>query len=239
GPGARRPAGLHCPCPTQRERPAGPAPPRGGGRAAACAGQARVVAGPVRRGRALVRLSAPARPAPPPPPPPGPSPWPAGGDGKDGGPLSVKRFLSGGTRLSPPDERVFNELARHESRFDGKFILGDDDIADLLPLLRSRRVVYRGTALRFSPEPARPQVHLSSTPGGARARIEFQLSDGRTTSFDTSLLLIGRRTTMLLEGQTAYALEPDLPARLWRAWMREPSMTFPTAQVERALSFFA
>jgi superfamily II DNA or RNA helicase len=160
-------------------------------------------------------------------------------DGKDGGPLSVKRFLSGGTRLSPPDERVFGELARHESRFDGKFILSDDDVADLLPLLRTRRVVYRGTALQFSPEPARPQIHLSSTQGGARARIEFQLPDGRTTGFDTSLLLIGRRTTVLLEGQTAYALEPDLPARLWRAWMREPSMTFPAAQVERALSFFA
>ncbi|HEY3588112.1 MAG TPA: SNF2 helicase associated domain-containing protein, partial [Myxococcaceae bacterium] len=160
-------------------------------------------------------------------------------DGKDGGPLSVKRFLSGGTRLSPADERVFGELARHESRFDGKFILSDDDIADLLPLLRTRRVVYRGTALRFSADPARPQIHLSSTQGGARARIEFQLPDGRTTGFDTSLLLIGRRTTMLLEGQSAYALEPDLPARLWRAWMREPSMTFPTAQVERALSFFA
>jgi hypothetical protein len=160
-------------------------------------------------------------------------------DGKDGGPLSVKRFLSGGTRLSPPDERVFGELARHESRFDGKFILADEDVADLLPLLRTRRVVYRGTALQFSAEPARPQVHLSSTPGGARAKIEFQLPDDRTTSFETSLLLIGRRTTVLLEGQTAYALEPDLPARLWRAWMREPSMTFPTAQVERALSFFA
>src|SRR5262245_27218856 len=87
-------------------------------------------------------------------------------DGMDGGPLSVKRFLSGGTRLSPPDERVFGELARHESRFDGKFILSDDDVADLLPLLRTRKVVYRGTALRFSAEPARPQIHLSSTPGG-------------------------------------------------------------------------
>jgi len=160
-------------------------------------------------------------------------------DGKDGGPLSVKRFLSGGTRLSPPDERIFGELARHESRFDGKFVLSDDDVADLLPLLRTRRVVYRGTALQFSAEPARPQIHLSSTPGGARAKIEFQLPDGRTTGFETSLLLIGRRTTVLLEGQTAYALEPDLPARLWRAWVREPSMTFPTAQVERALSFFA
>jgi len=160
-------------------------------------------------------------------------------DGKDGGPLSVKRFLSGGTRLSPPDERVFGELARHESRFDGKFVLSDDDVADLLPLLRTRRVVYRGTALQFSPEPARPQIHLSSTPGGARAKIEFQLPDDRTTGFDTSLLLIGRRTTLLLEAQTAYALEPDLPARLWRAWMREPTMTFPAAQVERVLSFFA
>ena len=160
-------------------------------------------------------------------------------DGKDGGPLSVKRFLSGGTRLSPSDERVFGELARHESRFDGKFVLSDDDVADLLPLLRTRRVVYRGTALQFSPEPARPQIHLSSTPGGARAKIEFQLPDDRTTGFDTSLLLIGRRTTLLLEAQTAYALEPDLPARLWRAWMREPTMTFPAAQVERVLSFFA
>jgi hypothetical protein len=51
-------------------------------------------------------------------------------------------------------------------------------------------------------EPARrtdpPLLH----PGRARAKIEFQLPDGRTTGFDTSLLLIGRRTTVLLEGQT-------------------------------------
>ncbi len=160
-------------------------------------------------------------------------------DGKDGGPLSVKRFLSGGTRLTPADERIFGELARHESRFDGKFVLGDEDIADLLPLLRSRRVVYRGTALQFSLEPARPQIHLSSTQTGARAQIEFQLPDGRSTAFETSMLLVGRRSSLLLEGQTAYPLEPDLPARMWRAWMREPSMSFPAGQVERALSFFA
>jgi len=160
-------------------------------------------------------------------------------DGKEGGPLSVKRFLSGGTRLSPADERIFGELARHESRFDGKFVLSDDDVADLLVLLRTRRVVYRGTALLFSPEPARPQIHLSSTQSGARARIEFQLPDGRTTGFETSVLLVGRRSTVLLEGQTAYALDPELPARMWRAWMREPSMSFPTSQVERVLSFFA
>ncbi|HSP19548.1 MAG TPA: SWIM zinc finger family protein, partial [Myxococcaceae bacterium] len=159
--------------------------------------------------------------------------------GKDGGPLSVKRFLSGGTRLSPADERAFGELARHESRFDGKFILTDDDIADLLPLLRTRRLVYRGTGIQFTVEPARPQIHLSSMQAGARAQIEFQLPDGRSTAFETSVLLIGRRSSMLLETQTAYPLEPDLPARMWRAWMREPSMSFPVAQVERALSFFA
>ena len=160
-------------------------------------------------------------------------------DGKDGGPIAVKRFLSTGTRLAPADERVFTELARHESRFDGKFVLTDDDVAELLPLLTSRRVVYRGTPLRFSAEPARPQIHLASTPDGARARIEFQLPGGRTTGFDTSMLLVGRRSASLLDGQDAYRLEPDLPPRLWRAWLREPSMSFPTSQVERALSFFA
>ena len=160
-------------------------------------------------------------------------------DGKDGGPVAVKRFLSTGTRLAPADERVFTELGRHESRFDGKFVLSDDDVADLLPLLRTRRVVYRGTPLRFSVQPARPQIHLASTPEGARASIEVQLPDGRTTGFDTSMLLIGRRSASLLDGQEAYALEPDLPPRLWRAWLREPSMSFPAAQVERALSFFA
>ena len=41
-------------------------------------------------------------------------------DGRDGGPIAVKRFLSVGTRLAPADERVFTELARHESRFDGR-----------------------------------------------------------------------------------------------------------------------
>jgi hypothetical protein len=133
---------------------------------------------------------------------------------------------------------VFTELARHESRFDGKFVLTDDDVAELVPMLTSRRVVYRGRC-SASPEPARPQIHLASTAEGARARIEFQLPEGRTTGFDTSMLLVGRRSASLLDGQEAYRLEPDLPPRLWRAWLREPSMSFPAGQVERALSFFA
>jgi SNF2-related domain/Helicase conserved C-terminal domain/Bacterial SNF2 helicase associated/SWIM zinc finger len=160
-------------------------------------------------------------------------------DAKDGGPIAVKRFLSLGVRLAPADERVLTELAHHTPRFDGKFILGDDEVAELIPLLRTRRVVYRGTLLVFSSEPARAQVHLATTADGARATLEFQLPDGRTTGFDTSMLLIGRRTASLLDGQTAYALEPELPPRMWRAWAREPSMSFPPAQLERVLSFFA
>src|SRR5262249_39431874 len=37
----------------------------------------------------------------------------------------------------------------------------------------------------------------------------------------------------------AEASERARPAGMWRAWLREPSMTFPAAQVERVLSFFA
>ena len=77
------------------------------------------------------------------------------------------------------------------------------------------------------PPTARGPASSSSSPTGA------------PPAFDTSMLLVGRRSASLLDGQEAYRLEPDLPPRLWRAWLLEPSMSFPAGQVERALSFFA
>ena len=159
-------------------------------------------------------------------------------DAQAGGPVHVKRTLSAGTRLAPQDERIFHELGRHESRFDARMILNDEDLCDIFELLRTRKVIYRGTALNYMDEPVRPQIHLESTPDGAMARIEFRLPDGTGLGLREVILLAGRRS-YVLHGQNLHTLDPDLPARLWRKWMLEPTMNFPVNQLDRALSFFA
>ncbi len=155
------------------------------------------------------------------------------------GPIQVKRLLSQGARLGPVDERALNELARYESRYDGKFLLGDEEVADLLEVLGEARVVYRGTPLLLSETPALPQVHLESTEGGAKATLEFRLPEGEPVGIHESVFLVGKRNGYLLSGQTLYPVRPNLPARLWRKWMLEPSMSLPHGQLDRALTFFA
>ncbi|HMK71755.1 MAG TPA: SWIM zinc finger family protein, partial [Myxococcaceae bacterium] len=155
------------------------------------------------------------------------------------GPVQVKRLLAQGARLGPVDERALHELGRHESRYDGKFLLSDEHLADLLDVLGGTRVVYRGTPLLPSDAPARPQVHLESIDGGARATLEFRLPDGQPVGLRESVFLVGRRTGHLLAGQTLYPVRPNLPARLWRKWLLEPSMALPGGQLDRALTFFA
>ncbi|MBL8935570.1 MAG: DEAD/DEAH box helicase [Archangium sp.] len=154
------------------------------------------------------------------------------------GPVHVKRLLAAGTRITPADERVFQELGRHEIRFDSKIVLGDDDAADFFEVVRTRRVVYRGTALVFSTEPARPVIKLSNRPEGATARVDVALPDGTTLQLKDVIVLCGRRT-WVVAGQTAMVLEPDFPPRMLRKWMLEPQMSFPPAQLDRTLSFFA
>ncbi|MHB8878325.1 MAG: SNF2-related protein, partial [Myxococcaceae bacterium] len=154
------------------------------------------------------------------------------------GPVQVKRLLTAGTRIAPADERVFLELARHESRYDARIILSDDDLVDLVGLLGHRRVIYRGTPLLFSDEPARPQIRLESRPDGALARIDVVLPDGLTLPLKEAMVLTGKRT-FVLAGQGLYPLEPDFPPRLLRKWLLEPTMSFPSSQLDRVLSFFA
>ncbi len=154
------------------------------------------------------------------------------------GPVQVKRLLSMGARIAPADERVFNELSRHEARYDARLVLNDADLADVLDMLKARRVVYRGTALLYAAEPARPLIRLHNRPDGATAKVELQLPDGTTSTLKEAIVLAGRRTWIIV-GQGAYVLEPDFPARLLRKWLLEPSMSFPPDQLDRALSFFA
>jgi len=159
-------------------------------------------------------------------------------DAQSKGPINVKRTLSAGTRIAPADERVFLQLQRHEARYDSRVVLSDEDLSDLLELLRARRVVYRGTGLSFSPEPARPTVRLENRDDGATARIDLTMPDGASVTLKDATVLSGTRTWALV-GQTAYTLEPDFPPRLLRKWLLEPSMAFPAGQIDRVLSYFA
>ena len=154
------------------------------------------------------------------------------------GPVQIKRVLASGTRISPADERVFSELARHEIRYDARVVLGDEDLCQLIDLLRGRRVIYRGTLLSFLTEAARPQIRLESAAGGAVAHIEFSLPSGRAFGFKDAILLAGKQT-YLIAGQSLHPVEPGLPPRLLRKWRLEPSMAFPASQVNRVLTFFA
>ena len=154
------------------------------------------------------------------------------------GPIQIKRLLTAGARISPADERVFTELARHEVRYDGRVVLSDEDLADAMDALRGRRVIYRGTALSFLDEPARPQLRLEARSEVAVAHIEFALPDGRAQSFNEAIVLPGKQT-FLIAGQVLYPVEPNLPGRLIRKWRLEPSMSLPASQLNRALTFFA
>ena len=154
------------------------------------------------------------------------------------GPVHVKRMLQAGTRIAPADERVFIMLAKHEQRYDSRIVLSDDDLCELLEFLRQRRVIYRGTALLFSEEPVRPQIHLESRADGATARIELLMPDGTSLSLKDLILLAGMRT-WIISGQSLHPVEPDLPPRLVRKWLLEPTMSFPVGQLDRVLTFFA
>lgn len=154
------------------------------------------------------------------------------------GPVQVKRMLSAGTRIAPADERVFLELGRFEVRYDSRIVLSDEDLSNLLPFMKARRVVYRGTAMQFEEEPARPVIRLENKPDGAYARVDLQLPDGGVLSLKEAIVLPGRQTHVLV-GQRLFTLEPDFPPRMLRKWLLEPTMVFPSSQVDRILSFFA
>ncbi len=153
--------------------------------------------------------------------------------------MHVKRQLTAGTRLSPQDERIFLELSKHESRYDSRIQITDEELAELVDLLKQRKVIYRGTALIFSDQPARPQIHLESRPdGGAMAQLEILFPEGNAVPLRDVLLLAGRRS-FVISAQNLHPLEPELPPRLIRKWLLEPNMAFPTGQLDRILTFFA
>ena len=154
------------------------------------------------------------------------------------GPVQVKRILSSGSRVAPADERVLAMLANHEVRYDSKVVLNDEDLADFFDLVKQRRVIYRGTALNFPPEPARPVIRLQNQADGATAKIEITTPDNATFNLKDVIIVSGRRGWAIV-GQNAYTLEPDFPSRLLRKWLLEPTMSFPPNQLDRTLSFFA
>jgi superfamily II DNA or RNA helicase len=154
------------------------------------------------------------------------------------GPVQVKRMLSAGTRIAPADERVFLELGRFEVRYDSRIVLSDEDLSNLLPFLKARRVIYRGTPMMFEEQPVRPVIRLENKTDGAYARIDLQLPDGSTLSLKEAIVLAGRHTHVLV-AQRLYTLDPDFPPRMLRKWLLEPTMVFPPSQLDRILSFFA
>jgi superfamily II DNA or RNA helicase len=154
------------------------------------------------------------------------------------GPVHVKRLLQAGLRIAPADERVFSVLSKHEHRYDSRIVMSDEDLSEVLDLLRQRRVIYRGTQLIYSDVPVRPQIHLESRPDGATARIELLFPDGVGVALKDVILLSGRRT-WAIQAQNLYPVEPDFPPRLLRKWLLEPTMSFPASQLDRVLTFFA
>jgi superfamily II DNA or RNA helicase len=154
------------------------------------------------------------------------------------GPVNVRRTLSQGMRVAPTDERALIELSKHEARFDSKVVLNDEELGEVLQLLKARKVIYRGTPLVFETESARPLIRLENKPDGAIARIDIAFPDGTRLQLKELIVLAGKRT-WVLAGQRAFVLEPDFPPRLLRKWLLEPSMSFPPAQLDRALTFFA
>ncbi|QAT83712.1 SNF2/helicase domain-containing protein [Corallococcus coralloides] len=159
-------------------------------------------------------------------------------DAQTKGPVHVKRLLQAGSRIAPADERIFMVLSRHEHRYDSRIVLSDEDLCEVLELLRQRRVIYRGTPLVYMEQPVRPQIHLESRPDGATAQIELLFPDGVGYPLKDVIVLAGRRT-YVIQAQNLHAVEPDFPPRLLRKWLLEPTMAFPSGQLDRVLTFFA
>jgi len=161
-------------------------------------------------------------------------------DSQGKGPVHVKRALTAGSRLSPVDEQIFQGLMGHETRYDSKIVLADEDLADLLELMRSRKVIYRGTPLLQSEQPATAKVRLESRDdGGALVHLEVAFPDGTSQPLRDLVVLPGRRHAWVFSGQNAHRLEPTFPPRTLRKWLLEPTMVFPQGQMDRVLTFFA
>ena len=156
--------------------------------------------------------------------------------GESRGPVQVKRILEEGG-LNPDDERVFMLLAEKELRFNAKFVLSDEELAELLWPLRQRRVIYRGTPLLFSEQPVRPLIRVVQEPSRSFAELGFSLPTGKVMSLRETVALAGSRT-WVIAGQTAHPVEPDFSARQWRKWSREPLLPLGEGGADAALEYF-
>jgi len=156
--------------------------------------------------------------------------------GKGG--VHVARQLEAAFRIAFGDEKIFQELARCETRFDGRIFLGDEEMAALFPLLRERRVIYRGTPLLFAEHPARLLLSLTQKEGTLEA--EFRITqEGAETAALKEVLLIPGLQSWVLWGQTLHRLEPDFSSRLLRKWFAEPSLSFASSHLDSLLSYLA
>ncbi len=156
------------------------------------------------------------------------------------GPIHVKRLLQAGMRIAPSRTSASSSCSPSTSTGTTRASSSrDEDLADLLDLLRQRRVIYRGTALhlrRCAGAPADPpgvppgrghRAHRAALPGWGELPAQ-----GRHPAGGQAHLGASRRRTL-------HPVEPDFPPRLLRKWLLEPTMSFPASQLDRVLTFFA
>ncbi|MCL2011582.1 MAG: DEAD/DEAH box helicase [Cystobacterineae bacterium] len=156
--------------------------------------------------------------------------------GKGG--VHVARQLEAGLRISPVDEKIFQALARCETRFDGRIFLGDEEMASLFPLLKERRVIYRGTPLVFAEHASKLLFCLAQKEGSLLAEFRLACESGESAGLKEVLLIPGLQSWVLW-GQVLFRLESDFSPRLLRKWFAEPSMSFASSHLDDLLSYLS
>jgi superfamily II DNA or RNA helicase len=154
------------------------------------------------------------------------------------GSVHVSRQLEAGLRIFPVDEKIFQVLARCETRFDGRIFLGDEDMASLFLLLKERRVIYRGTPLVFAEHPAKLLLCLTQKADALEAAFRVTQENGEAAGLKETLLIPGLQNWVLW-GQTLHRLEPDFSQRLLRKWFAEPSTSFASSHLDDLLSYLS
>jgi len=156
--------------------------------------------------------------------------------GKGG--VHVARQLEARLRISPVDERIFQELVKRETRFDGRIFLSDEEVAGLFPLLKERRVIYRGTPLVFSKEPLAFLFCLAQKEEALVAEFQLRHEGGEVVGLKEVILIPGLQS-WVLSGQTLHYLESDFSPRHLRKWFAEPSKFFALSHLDSLLSYLS
>jgi len=154
------------------------------------------------------------------------------------GSVHVARQLGAGLHIFPGDEKIFQALAKCETRFDGRIFLGDEDMASLFPLLKERRVIYRGTPLIFAENPSKLLLCLIQNENSLVAEFRVTQENGEAAGLKEVLLIPGLQSWVLW-GQTLHRLETDFPSRLLRKWFAEPSTSFALSHLDDLLSYLS